>query len=549
MTDSTPAGGVDWFHPREVVVVAHIPRDRVDALEETNRTVHASLRAHGGPHVSDDPGTVRSFAFTAPDRQQALVFFFQKLAGTGSPGAVKATVEALHERLDAIGDASIEAISVMPHWRTRSHEGYSGGSPGSPARPVYADQVGGGRYAYRPVHQGLDFAQRVTGSAAVPVAILDTTVDVSSARRRATGFRDRGLNEHMLETLEWLERSRETSKAAPSVSTSSARGFGVSGMAGGVNPELEALDGEQGLAEPPAAQRIADHGLFIAGLIHAVAPTAPLTLDPVLNTGGLGDLSSLLVGLQTVLARKGPGDPCIVNLSLGFLPHPARLPAAWFGLRRPYDVDYVWSTALSENGRDERWAAAHRAHIDHCMNLLQVGLGELGTYLSLNNCLIVAAVGNDSQPFVDAGSPRMSPRLPARPGSVLGVAATAKDPSIPASYSNMGDEMQLGDHVATFGGVQANGPDTESAVIGIYSGEFSAGRPNETGWATWSGTSFATAIVSGIAANYWTVRASAGPLHASQILADLHADVSEVGPYVAALRTPAVEVRGEWQQV
>src|SRR5262249_55911569 len=149
----------------------------------------------------------------------------------------------------------------------------------------------------------------------------------------------------------------------------------------------------------------------------------------------------------------------------------------------------------------------------------------------------VAAAGNDSLTQVEARRPRMEPRLPARFDTVLGVAATTSDPRRPAPYSNLGDERELGDHVATFGGSVSDGLEPEDGVIGIYSGEFPLRRPNETGWAYWSGTSFATAIVSGIAANLWTrCRAQGKHLHASEILAELHAEASAFGPYVPALR-------------
>src|SRR5262249_10904484 len=149
------------------------------------------------------------------------------------------------------------------------------------------------------------------------------------------------------------------------------------------------------------------------------------------------------------------------------------------------------------------------------VDMLQAGLGELARYLSLNNCLVVAAAGNDSH----QGDPRLDPRLPARFDSVLGVAATVGgDPPEAAPYSNLGDDLVLGDHVSTFGG-DPSGLEPRNGVIGVYSGEFPAPEPtgkkkkkkaqapeNETGWAYWSGTSFATGIISGIAANFWAAR-------------------------------------------
>ncbi len=142
---------------------------------------------------------------------------------------------------------------------------------------------------------------------------------------------------------------------------------------------------------------------------------------------------------------------------------------------------------------------------------------------------------------------RLDPRLPARFDSVLGVAATVGDAQ-PAPYSNLGDDLVLGDHLATFGGGVTDGLEPRDGVIGVYSGDFASGRPNDTGWAYWSGTSFATAIVSGIAANFWAVRRQQNPeAHAAEILADLHAEARETGAFVRELRTPSIEVDGRWE--
>ncbi|HEX8969409.1 MAG TPA: S8/S53 family peptidase, partial [Chloroflexota bacterium] len=197
--------------------------------------------------------------------------------------------------------------------------------------------------------------------------------------------------------------------------------------------------------------------------------------------------------------------------------------------------------------RDQRWVDSHRGEVDRALQLLQVGLHELASYLSLNNCLVVAAVGNDSLAAVERQRPRMDARLPARFETVLGVAATTGDPSQAAPYSNLGDAQELGDHVATFGGGVGPGLQPDDGVIGVYSGEFPLERPNETGWAFWSGTSFATAIVSGIASNLWARQRQERPdAHAAEILAEVHALAREHGAYVADLRTPSIRVTGRW---
>jgi hypothetical protein len=74
---------------------------------------------------------------------------------------------------------------------------------------------------------------------------------------------------------------------------------------------------------------VVDHGLYISGLIHEAAPRAQIRLVRVLNDYGIGDLQSILIGVQTVasnpdtLAKLLNIDPhrrIVVNMSLGFGP-------------------------------------------------------------------------------------------------------------------------------------------------------------------------------------------------------------------------------------
>jgi hypothetical protein len=516
---------VQWYHPGEVVIVARVPRQRA----ADSGSLHAEVRGLLGEQARGliaGPETTRSFAFDAPGEDRSLAFLFHRLADADSPRAVKDAVETLHQQLGGAARGDVEVIAAMPHVHTRAHEDFSGASPGSLPRPVYPDQVPAGwtgRF-YQPVNPRLDLTQEAEKALPVRVAVLDTMPDLERARLRA----ERLNNQQLRHTVETLQRHGQ---ADPRYTAEQA--------------ELERHHaGERSFAaSEPRPYPVPDHGLFVAGLVQGVAPRADLTLEPVLDDMGVGDLSVLLLGLQRVLERKQPREPQIVNLSLGFLPHPARLPAAWFGLQRPHDQGYLHASDLFDPARDRRWVAANRSEVARTVDLLEIGLRELGRYLSLNNCLVVAAAGNDSLDEVVAHQARMEPRLPARFDTVLGVAATTSDPRQPARYSNVGDERELGDHVATFGGNASENLEPEDGVIGLYSGEFPERRPNETGWAFWSGTSFATAIVSGIAANYWATHRD---LHASEVLADLHDEASAHGPYVAALRTPSIEVRGRW---
>lgn len=528
---------VHWYHPGEVVVVSRVPRVRAADAPAMHVQMHSALRDRAPDHFMDDPSTTRSFAFNAPGQPNSLVFAFHKLADQASPRAVRNAVEVVHQQRDSLSTDDVEVISAMPHWHLRAHEGSVGGSPGSRPRPVYPDQVPAGWKSrfYQPVNPRLDVrrALSLADSQSVPVAVLDTKPNLDQARARGIEFQSQASNDQLLETVDWLLKS-------PASDAEYAQ-------------EIIEIEQHHAATAPPDAgsepdpYRMPDHGLFVAGLIHGIAPRSSIRLEPVLDEMGVGDLSLLLIGLQRVLHGKAEHAPQIINLSLGFLPHPARLPAAWYGLHRPQDAAYVHADEMFDPRRDERWVTRNRAEVGRTMDLLEVGLRELGAYLSLNNCLVIAAAGNDSLAQVDARQARLEPRLPARFETVLGVAATTSNPRQPARYSNVGDERELGDHVATFGGNASDTLEPEDGVIGIYSGEFPDERTNETGWAFWSGTSFATAIVSGIAANFWTSRSARQPdLSAAGILADLHAEASAFGPHVAALRTPSIEMRGRW---
>ena len=286
--------------------------------------MHTRLLRHASDHVAPDVAHMRSFAFDAPGQRASLVFFFQKLTSGDSPAAVKAAVDTLHSRLDGLSGPDIEVIGAMPHWHLRAHEEFSGGSPGSLPRPVYPDQVPQtwtSRF-YQPVDPHFDLAHAARDAEPVPVAVLDTRIDLERAARRGAEFRAQANNHQLLDTLEWLQSTAHADERFQTEIDQVSQHHHTPAARGGSEPH---------------PYRMPDHSLFVAGLIHGIAPQAPLALEPVLDDMGVGDLSLLLLGLQRVLGRKEPNQPQIVNLSLGFLPHPARLPAAWYGLPRPHE--------------------------------------------------------------------------------------------------------------------------------------------------------------------------------------------------------------------
>jgi hypothetical protein len=516
---------VDWFHPGEIVIIARVARDATGE-DQLHASVSDLLGRHASQHIASGPDSLRSFVFGAPREDTSLVFLFQKLASPDSIPDVKGAVEALHGQVGALRTNQVEVLGVMPHWHTRAHEVSSGGSPGSLPAPVLPGTVrrGARRWRYQPVPDSL---RPTDGATPIPIAVLDTRVDLAQAHARGEQLRASAGNEQLLETVAWLQQHDVPSEALS-------------------QRELDEVARLHAVPDPdePRPYHMPDHGLFVSGLIHDLAPRTPLTLLPALDDTGAGDLSLLLAALREVLDRKQPDAPQIINLSLGFRPHPAHLAAAWHGFDLP-DPTYRRAAVMFDQNHDQRWAAGHAHEVARRSDQLQAGLSELGRYLSLNNCLVVAAAGNDSEP----GHLRLDPRLPARFETVLGVAATTRDSKKPASYSNVGDERRIGDHVATFGGERGSGFEPVDGVVGIYAGDFptqGSGRAapeNATGWAHWSGTSFATALVTGIAANVWASKPGA---HASEILADIHTTAAQTGGYVPELRTPSIAISGDW---
>jgi hypothetical protein len=226
-----------------------------------------------------------------------------------------------------------------------------------------------------------------------------------------------------------------------------------------------------------------DHGLFVAGIIRDIAPACALRVVRILNDWGGGCLSDLIAGLEYVhdLAAVHDG-PIVVNLSLtAKVPVHAELPA-------------LYPVPLAHTPRE---ASAP---------LLEIIRDLSSRSDSPHPILFVAAAGNDSG---DRGDHPLEPRVPAVYDSTLGVAAldaTGKR----AEYSNRGDTTGPFDNgIATYGGAAGVAP-SGAGPIDALRGLFSAPAfpptpgtavPNTTGWARWAGTSFATAVISGLAAN------------------------------------------------
>jgi subtilisin family serine protease len=247
-----------------------------------------------------------------------------------------------------------------------------------------------------------------------------------------------------------------------------------------------------------------DHGLFVASIIHTLAPKAALHLYEVLNPYGVGSLESILDGLDRILNDITTNKielPLIVNCSFTLIPPPESTD------------DYNFWISI---------------------------VGRIEKRLNLDNVIIVAAAGNDAKYNNPLPCRRPNAHYPAAFKNVVGVGAlpkrfrrTRNGRFKAASYSNLSYSNSADgsptDGYMTLGGEA--GP--KNGVLGMYISDYfpePAGflwrlwsiltlgsarygkcyppkflwdfvrvkyKPNTTGWAWWAGTSFAAAIFSG----------------------------------------------------
>jgi subtilisin family serine protease len=247
-----------------------------------------------------------------------------------------------------------------------------------------------------------------------------------------------------------------------------------------------------------------DHGLFVAGIVAQIAPDAELHLVQVLNDYGVGDLAALeqvLRSLPETLLRDRPDARLIVNLSLGSaVPVPRRRYFSRWLPRAHSAAQGAWPVGLA----NDLLEGAH------------AGLAGTIRWLYEQGVLVVAAAGNDAL-REHLGGVLPPPRYPAYYESVLAVAAAGPS-GRPAAYSNRGDVQPFGNGITTLGGDvvvrRADQPPltAEDGIVGVYSSPtLPTGEPNRSGWVRWSGTSFSTAIISGLAARLWQQDANQQP--------------------------------------
>lgn len=267
-----------------------------------------------------------------------------------------------------------------------------------------------------------------------------------------------------------------------------------------------------------------DHGLFVAGVIHSLAPLARLHLYEVLNPYGIGCVETIMNGLIRLLQDPQVSRPVILNCSL-MLDIPSTLHGDPDLTGGPLPVGFA--------------------------NQVVSPLQDLFARLAQAGVVAVAAAGNDAvkQPGKPGRIPRPPARFPAAFDSVIGVGALGRPPyprpARKATYSNLADRPNGAGYV-TLGGEDGE----ELGMLGVFTGGFPgymdafpadphqvrAERvrydPNDTGWAWWAGTSFATPVVAGILANWWNAASGSPENVAATILGWASTALSENNEHV-----------------
>ncbi len=311
----------------------------------------------------------------------------------------------LQGRLEQLAQSGLMLVSAMPNWMvTAAPIQYSNGGPAMPPRPAPPlDLAATERNASVGWH--ISFIDQVKPRAVraeeeVVVAVLDTAHHRDQIVRAAARpeFRRNWLLQQFASELRDTPGSFDIEYDGRYYVTDDVQ----TGYDAASNARYYAM---------------ADHGLFISGLIRDVASHARIRLIRILNDYGGGDLYTLYASLTDLEHElvSGAIPRLVVNLSLTMMPEIRRLPYLWFS-------DRTWES--------KQLMAPTRvlAHIEEGLRLLFQCLADEGA-------LIVAPAGNDSFQADEQGEPRHPPRAPARYDSALSV-TSVNSRFVPSLFAN-----------------------------------------------------------------------------------------------------------------
>jgi hypothetical protein len=420
------------------------------------------------------------------------------------------------------GENSLRVLAAMPNWLTYGSgqaADPASGPGGPPIRSLDASPPSGSWLFTQPQFAAL-IQQNRQSQRHVTVIILDAVLgDKDAVIAGAQAIPDYAKNALLNQIVNDLNQGKMLIDTSIPAYMLPGNQFGA---------------GQDDLGRP-FRYNMVDHGLFIAGIIGSIVPQAEIKLVRTQNPFGAGDMNVFLQALDEVGQRQDT-QHVVLNLSMGALPPLEELHQIWFGSGCCCDAP-PFADALGT------------------LEKLHLGLRLAIRSLVEKGVVIVAAAGNDSL----GKNPPHGPRYPARYEDVLGVAAVNRQ-GLAAAYSNQANVDHWGSGIATYGGEEPNDdsdtlawylgtppnqPGPPDAVHSLYlnptypplnADDPGNGGTNQSGWAWWSGTSFATGVASGLAAHH----VLAG-LRGQQVIQAILNGLASA-PYSERLQAPILEV-------
>ncbi|MEO8971715.1 MAG: S8/S53 family peptidase [Ktedonobacteraceae bacterium] len=485
----TPDELCHWI-PGEIVIIVQLPRRLVNdeqelLVEQVLRRLNVLLahydlvlEAYGTAGRWNEIPTMppirrRSFIFGLHKQlPYAALFFHVRHNDAQVLDPMPMALSYLQASREQLAQEGLAIVSAMPNWLvTAAPVFYGFGGPVFPPRSasmldIPASGNAASRWHISFVDQSIQLDRN--GAEDVTVAILDTAHHPDRLRSAAT--RPELRRNWLLQRLNTNLRNENGS-------------FSIEYDRYPVTNDVRTgRDAEN----DPRYYFMPDHGLFVTGIIRDIAPRARLRLIRILNDFGGCDLYNLFAALTDLEHELASGAirRLVINLSLTVMPDIRRLPYVWFDHRQ--------------------WQTVQLSGVIRMLQSLEDGLRLLFEALYAQGALMVAAAGNDSVRASQKGQSPRPPRVPASYDTTLSV-TSVNSQFQPSQFANAANVPAGNTGVATFGGddyILTNTNDIPDAVRGLYiSPTFPSGEQNTTGWADWSGTSFATPIISALAAH------------------------------------------------
>ena len=508
--------------------------EKDDTHEEGENPINSPTGKYLFPAPSDNGTIVLGFFHVEQSKTTYSMSTARSMNGSGGSSYgdeevdhTRQLVDLINRNLDTLRQGKVPVVAAAPNWLSGS-TGCVTHCPSIPPIPISAGSSCTPSAGLWPITlpELDDTMQGLTGDG-VTVFVLDTMPEPDEIINAAASA---GNNNLLLQTI-------------------------VNQYVGGQTPPVKLqhldlgkrLDDSTSSEQPESGEDLygrsfvypsQDHGLFITGIVRDLAPRATIEYIRALNDYGVGDNSGLVDELSYIQTRMGKnGDlhdkPVVINLSLGAIPSREELAELWFNADDSYQTEEFVRTLED-------------------IELLQLGLHLVIQSLAELGAVIVASAGNDSNipqwnSWAADPASRKGPRYPAAYPEVISVGAVDKHGRA-AQYSNYPQLPPYHNGIATYGGgiptpvppvgpsgqvpPGDHGPDPRimttaigvDGVVGVYTAPFYPALSRDDpppqsynasaqsyDWAYWSGTSFATPIISAVAARVLQLKSPAWP--------------------------------------